>query len=43
MRLHQTGEDHFRETADGTGMQYQGFRSYARDTQLPGNVDNYNT
>jgi len=25
----QTSEDHFREAADGIGMQYQGFRSYA--------------
>ncbi|MDP6999969.1 MAG: hypothetical protein QF569_28220 [Candidatus Poribacteria bacterium] len=38
----ETSEDHFREAADGIGMQYQGFRSYAEILKARGNVDDYN-
>ena len=39
----ETSEDHFREAADGIGMQYQGFKSYAEILKARGNVDGYNT
>ena len=39
----ETSEDHFRETKDGVGMQYQGFRSYAEVLKPRGVVDGYNT
>ena len=38
----ETSEDSFKEAADGIGMQYQGFRSYAEILKARGDIDGYN-